>query len=287
MADYSKFEVLEHIFDEKTLNKTQHIGTDIDFTLRDVGNAMMATCGALPASRSNFVLDLTRKDSGITRRLPQSIIDCGYDLRKKTGRVPGTSRESYCGTFVFRGMDAHGNTIPLKDWLKLDEEAVQRTIEIDNRVPDLVREFLSNDEASLFSVIDYCDILSQVMGKPIYRIQSPMKWQPNEIDGFYVAQDGRVIEIYPVEAKAISTKDDINLVQILGQYHTLREKYTRNGYSLVVRPVAARMENTGMRLAILEHNALYDPRRNPTADMFHIHEVVQIVLNPPLQAWDK
>lgn len=195
MADYSKFEVLEHIFDEKTLNKTQHIGTDIDFTLRDVGNAMMATCGALPASRSNFVLDLTRKDSGITRRLPQSIIDCGYDLRKKTGRVPGTSRESYCGTFVFRGMDAHGNTIPLKDWLKLDEEAVQRTIEIDNRVPDLVREFLSNDEASLFSVIDYCDILSQVMGKPIYRIQSPMKWQPNEIDGFYVAQDGRVIEI--------------------------------------------------------------------------------------------
>ena len=248
MADYSKFEVLEHIFDEKTLNKTQHIGTDIDFTLRDVGNAMMATCGALPASRSNFVLDLTRKDSGITRQLPQSIIDCGYDLRKKTGRVPGTSRESYCGTFVFRGMDAHGNTIPLKDWLKLDEEAVQRTIEIDNRVPDLVREFLSNDEASLFSVIDYCDILSQVMGKPIYRIQSPMKWQPNEIDGFYVAQDGRVIEIYPVEAKAISTKDDINLVQILGQYHTLREKYTRNGYSLVVRPVAARMENTGMRL---------------------------------------
>lgn len=41
MADYSKFEVLEHIFDEKTLNKTQHIGTDTDFTLRDVGNAMM------------------------------------------------------------------------------------------------------------------------------------------------------------------------------------------------------------------------------------------------------
>ena len=269
------------------MNGTRYIGHDIDFTLREVGAAMMATCGFMPASRSNFVLDLTRKDTGIAKRLPRSIIDYGYDLRKKTGRVPGTSHESYCGTFVFRGKDANGDTIPLKDWLKLDQEEVQRTLNINNVVPDLVQGFLSNDEASLFSVIDYCDILSQVMGKPIYRIQSPMKWQPNEIDGFYAAQNGRTLEIYPVEAKAISTKDDINLVQILGQYRTLLEKYTRGGNALVVRPIAVRMERTGMCLAILEYNPMYDPTRNPEAEMFNIHEVVRVILTPPLDAWNQ
>ncbi len=287
MADYDKFEVLEYLFNQKTANRTQRIGTDIDFTLREVGNAIMATRGRQPASWSNFVLDLTRKDSGITKRLPLNVINCGYDLRKKTGRVLGTSHESYCGTFIFRGKDASGHTIPLRDWLKLDEEEIQRTIIIDNLVPGLVREFLSNDEASLFSVIDHCDILSQVMEKQVYRIQSPMKLQPNEIDGFYVSQNGRIIEIYPVEAKAISTKDDINLVQILGQYKTLLQRYTHGGYTLVVRPVAIRMEKAGMRLAVLEYNPMYDPHRNPDAGMFNVREVIRIILNPPLDAWNQ
>ena len=89
-------------------------------------------------------------------------------------------------------------------------------ITVTNNVPDIVIPFISNDEASLFSVIDYCDILSIVLKQEVKRVQSPMKWQPNEIDGYYVAKNARNTFVYPVEAKAISTSDDINLVQIYG-----------------------------------------------------------------------
>ena len=281
---YDKFAVLKYIFMQKTQDGTQRIGSDIDFTLREVGEGIIATGGTPPTSWSNFVLDLTRKKNTIFQRLPGDIISFGYDLRKKTGRLPGNTRDKYCGTFVYRGKDENGNTIPIQDWLDWGE--ADRVIHIaSNEIPELVRQFISNDEASLFSVIDYCDILSKAFNQQVYRVQSPMKWQPNEIDGFYVARNARNIFIYPVEAKAISTKDDINIVQIHGQYNTLVEKYTRDNYTLIVRPIAARMESDGMLLAIMEHNPLYDPLRNREAQMFNIIEVIRVQLDPTLPAW--
>lgn len=58
---YNKHAVLAYLFDIKTNCGTQHIGEDIDFTLREVGEGIRATGGATPTSWSNFVLDLTRK----------------------------------------------------------------------------------------------------------------------------------------------------------------------------------------------------------------------------------
>lgn len=281
---YNKHEVLKYIFMQKTQNGTQRIGTDIDFTLKEVGDGIIATGGIPPTSWSNFVLDLTRKRNTISQRLPAEVISFGYDLRKKTGKVPGNQNEKFCGTFVYRGKDDAGHTIPIQDWLEWG--TVDRVIEVDsNEIPELVRRFISNDEASLFSIIDYCDILSKVLNQTVYRVQSPMKWQPNEIDGFYAAQDARNTFIYPVEAKAVSTQDDINIVQINGQFNTLVERYTRNNHTLIVRPIAARMESDGVLLAILEHNQFYDPRRNREAQMFNVIEVVKAKLNPPLSAW--
>lgn len=277
---YDKHTVLQHIFDSK-IAAGHRIGDDIDFTLAEVNDAILATGGTRPASISNFVLDLTRKDNGISSRLPQPIISHGYDLRKKTGN-------GLCGTFIYRGFDEHGNTIPLYDWLVW--ETPDRDITITNTVPDLVQQYISNDEASLFSVIDYCDVLTQVFGSPnvrIYRVQSPMKWQPNEIDGYYISQAGRNTIVYPVEAKAISTEDDINLVQIYGQYKTFIAKYTRDGLSFKVRPVAAKMEKDGMLLALLEKNPLYDEITNKTAKMFNIEEVVKVTLDSPINNWQR
>ena len=137
----------------------------------------------------------------------------------------------------------------------------------------------------MMSPIDYCDILSEVLGQKVLRVQSPMKWQPNEIDGYYVAQGRRNVFVYPVEAKAVSTSDDINLVQINGQYSVFVEKYKRNNFSLIVRPIAARMEADGMMLAIMEHNPMYDPTQNRGADMFNVTEVVKVKLDPPIAAW--
>lgn len=280
---YNKHHVLEYLFKLKTEDGTKYIGENIDFTLREVGEGIVATGGTPPTSWSNFVLDLTRKKNTIEQRLPAYIIRFGYDLRKKTGRVPESGGDNYCGTFVYRGFDEDGNTIPIQDWLEWGEP--DRELTIENKVPDLVRKFISNDEASMFSVIDYCDILSIVLKQNIQRVQSPMKWQPNEIDGYYISQNRRNIYVYPVEAKAASTADDINLVQINGQYNTFIEKYTRNDFNLVVRPVAVKMEKTGMLLAVLEHNPLYNPVRNGEASMFNVMEVVRVKLDPPLAAW--
>ena len=114
-----------------------------------------------------------------------------------------------------------------------------------------------------------------------------MKWQPNEIDGYYVAETSRNIYVYPVEAKAVSTSDDINLVQLYGQYQTFITKYKRNDFNLIVRPIAAKMEPTGMLLAVLDHNPLYDAKRNKDAAMFNIIEIVRVRLDSPLTAWQK
>lgn len=282
-AAYNKFDVLKHLFLEKTDSGTKNIGMDIDFTLREIGEGIIATGGKAPTSWSNFVLDLTRRKNTIEQRLPPEIIAYGYDLRKKTGQVPGTTQEKYCGTFVYRGKDENGNTIPLQDWLEWGTP--DRTIHIKNLVPELVQKFISNDEASLFSVIGYCNILSQVLKQDVHLVQSPMKWQPNEIDGYYVAQTPRNTFVYPVEAKAVSTSDDINLVQLNGQYNTFIKKYTRSDFALIVRPIAAKMEKDGMLLAILEHNALYDPARNRESNMFNILEIVKVILDQPLAAW--
>ena len=197
---YDKDKVLAYIFNKKTANGSIHLGEDIDFTLGEVGEGIHATGGIPPTSWSNFVLDLTRKKNTIAQRLPAEIIRYGYDLRKKTGSIPGGNGNNYCGTFVYRGFDASGNTIPIQDWLEWG--APDREITVKNQVPDLVQQFISNDEASMFSVIDYCDILSVVLGQNVQRVQSPMKWQPNEIDGYYVSQNKRNICVYPVEAKA-------------------------------------------------------------------------------------
>ena len=80
---YNKHAVLAYLFDMKTNCGTQHIGEDIDFTLREVGEGIRATGGATPTSWSNFVLDLTRKRNTIAQRLPSHVIQSGYDLRKK------------------------------------------------------------------------------------------------------------------------------------------------------------------------------------------------------------
>lgn len=72
----------------------------------------------------------------------------------------------------------------------------------------------------------------------------------------------------------------------MGQYKTLFQRFPHGGYTLVVRPVAIRMEKTGMRLAVLEYNP-YDPHRNPDAGMSNVREVMRIILSPPLDSWNQ
>lgn len=252
----------------------------------ELSNAYTALGIRRPTSSSNFVLDLTRKDNGINRRLPQEIIDFGYDLRKRTGKKQGTN-ENYCGTFVYLGKGENGETLTLNDWLHW--ETPDKTITVPNRVPENVFSFLSNDGGTIFSVIDYCDILSYALfDEPgiIFRVQNPMKWQPNEIDGFYISKVNRRVTVYPVETKASSTDDDINLVQMNGQYNTFVDKMqTQQMQQASIRPIAIKMQNGGLNVAIMEKNALYDPIANKAAPYFIIQNTVRVEINPCVPSW--
>lgn len=258
-----KFPMLEYIFDKKTNNGTQNIGNNITFTLKDVSEGY-AACGiAEPASISNTILDLTRQDRGINSRLPQSISSYGYDLKKKTGPSP---EGNYCGEFVFVGK---GNVI--HSWLVWDQTK-ERIVNVKNTVPVNVLKYISNDEGALFSAMDYCDALSYAINGTsgtIVRVQNPMKWQPNEIDGLYMSSDGEII--YPVEAKAVSTGDDINLEQMLGQYNTITAKMP--GVKIV--PLAARMKPYGVDIAVLKYNVY---------ELVPI-DYIKVQIQPTISAW--
>jgi hypothetical protein len=172
--------LLHHIFNTLTNNRTQGLGKDHSFFLQDIIEAYQAKQLRPPTSSSNFVLDLCRKHRPIISRVPDSIVALGYDLRKKTG--PDIDAKNYAGEFIYVGV---GNAI--QSWLVWPEQPDEEVI-ISNTISPKILRYLRNDEAALFSAIDHCDVLSQVIynsHNSIHRIQNPMKWQPNEIDGLY------------------------------------------------------------------------------------------------------
>ncbi len=263
-----KFPMLEHIFNKRTENGTKGIGDNHTFTLRDISEGY-AACGIPePASISNTILDLTRQDRGIQARLPTSIIELGYDLRKKTGDA--SNGVSYAGEFVFVGL---GNA--LSSW-HLWSETPDRTVVIQNKIPPKIARYLSNDEGALFSAIDYCDVLSKALydlDNVVIHVQNPMKWHPNEIDGLYLSDFEGYDTLYPIEAKALSTGDQINLEQMLGGYRTIKEKIPH----VQIIPLGIQMIVNGMRIGVFREND----------DQIEIAQYLQVTFNPPIQSFQR
>ena len=103
-------------------------------------------------------------------------------------------------------------------------------------------------------MIDYLDIFSKIMGHKVFRVQNPMKWQPNEIDGFYTATVNGKTFVYPIEAKALTTGDDINLDQMEGAFRTVINKMDGLGLKVSVQQIAIRMIENGIDIAIFSSN---------------------------------
>lgn len=267
-----KHPVLEYIFQKYYKPGVQ----EIHFTLADISEGYKHCDGIdEPASISNTILDLTRKDRGIASRLPESIYRLGYDLCKKTGKDSET-KKNYAGTFIFVGVGNQYNT-----WLTWNEKP-RPLIVSSQQIPSTTRSFLRNDEGALFSVIDYCDILSLAFpefGK-IQRVQNPMKWQPNEIDGFYASYQSGITYLFPVEAKALTTDDDINLIQFAGGVNTVRDKLMPFDKPTIIQPLAAKMIPNGMLLGLFN-------QVNPNEDFYRpeLIETVCVHLYPDLHAW--
>jgi hypothetical protein len=264
-----KFPVLEYIFNKLTENGTKGLTENHTFTLKDVSEGYAAAgTHDEPASISNTILDLTRKDLGIASRLPQSIIQYGYDLRKKTGKSP--TGKSYAGEFVYVGV---GNV--LHSWHKWAGQPDQEVV-IPNKIPEKITKYLRKDEGALFSAIDYCDALSLAIyglhnPDTIIRVQNPMKWQPNEIDGLYFSDFEGVDTLFPVEAKALSTRDDINLEQMLGGYLTLKAKTP--GVNVI--PLGIQMNPNGMKIGVFKLHK----------DELEIDKYIQVTFDNPIVSW--
>lgn len=242
----------------------------IPFYLSDISDGYRA-CGLRePVSISNTILDLTRQDRGVKSRLPKSIYKLGYDLRKKTGQ--DKQGKKYAGEFVYVGI---GNA--LKSWLIWPVKIKEITLN-SRGIPKIVSMLMRRDEGALFSVIDYTEMFSQVLlggQQKIFRIQNPMKWQPNEIDGFYGTHLNRKPTLFPVEAKGLTTGDDINMDQLRGGFTTVKEQMARLSLNVDIQPIAVRMIKNGIDVAIFPKNA--PPQKAET--------FVRVKFNPELSNW--
>jgi hypothetical protein len=254
--------MLEYIFNQ------YYDGTNenIVFYLDDISSGYRNCQIPEPASISNTILDLTRKKTGIDSRLPESIYERGYDLRKKTGQLNG---RSYAGEFVYVGI---GNEI--NSWLAWPEDDDIEIIEIDSStVPNKILQLIRNDEGALFSIIDYTDTFTKIFGEQIHRVQNPMKWQPNEIDGFYISDEKNIV--YPVEAKALTTNDDINLEQMNGAFSTIVNKLRLANDDSGIQQIAIKMIENGILVAIFPINT------RPII----VERYVKIIYKPKINNW--
>lgn len=274
-----KHPLLEYIFHKYNPSNDISIHT-ISFTLSDISEAYRAVQIFRvdgngnkkrvyePASISNTILDLVRQNRGIKSRVPDSIIELGYDLRKKTGK-------NSAGEFVFVGV---GNE--LSSWITWSSNPEKISID-SSPIPSIVLGFLRKDEGALFSVIDYCDILSQALygtSGIVIRVQHPLKWQPNEIDGFYAGIVDGVETLFPIEAKALTTHDEINLDQILGGINTISLNLENTHIHIV--PMAVKMISNGILIAVFS-----TCESGETVDFVKVERTIEVTFEPPINSW--
>lgn len=264
-----KHPILEYIFNQ-AMDRAVEPPDEIIFTYEDVNQAMsvLGIQRHNQASISNFVIDLTRKANDIHARVPDTISSRGYDL----DRVPERrARQGVLGRLVRQELK------PKDAWITWPLIAGDHAVVVPNVVPGAVRQYLGKDEGALLSVMDYCDVLSLALSGArgaIHRVQHPKKWQPGEVDGLYYSDYSGTPTLYPVEAKALSTGDSVNLAQVEGAYRTTVGKIT----NVLIVPLAVQMIPEGMYIAVFE----------ATEDrQLVITQYLKVLLNPPIDAWAK
>jgi hypothetical protein len=265
-----KHPILEYIFQSKT-NMAAVLPDEIIFTYEDIRQAMAALGMQRDkqASLSNFVIDLTRQAASHESRVPASIWEAGYDLDRVIEREV---RQNIAGRLIRKELKSPD------PWIVWQIDTLEQIV-IPNGVPEEVRPYLGRDEGALLSVLDYCDTLSLALHKQkdtIKRVQHPKKWQPGEVDGLYFSNHEGNATLYPVEAKALSTGDSVNLAQIQGAYKTILKKIT----DVEIIPLAIQMIPSGMYIAVFE-------AEDREAARLIVTRSLQVTIEPVLEAWQK
>lgn len=264
-----KHPILEHVF-YKAIENVAEAPDEIPFTYEDIYRAMDDLEIERPqqASYSNFVIDLLRRANTIEQRVPDTISQRGYDLDRMPKRK---ARQNFVGRLVRIELKAKD---PWIVWQEIPDEDV---IVIPNKVPHSIKPYLGKDEGALLSVMDYCDVLSHALYNApgtVKRVQHPKKWQPGEVDGLYFYDAETPGILYPVEAKALSTGDSVNLAQVEGSYETIKNKIS----DVKIVPLAIQMIPGGMFIAVFEET--------PAGGLVSTR-ALKVRIDSPIEAWQK
>jgi hypothetical protein len=184
----------------------------------------------LPGNFHNFIKDLVR--TGNPHPTSPSAFDAGYLLRE-------TPEEGVMGVW-FKG-DLAEIAISVSCPSDLEAEIVE--VSSDPLFWDHVRD----DEGGCLSVIKEVGLLARFFDlkeKDVRFIQSPVKLQPTEIDGIFVAAMPEGTVFLPCEAKSRKGRDALNLNQIIGGAASALDNFLRDGDAGVI-PVGAKILKNG------------------------------------------
>jgi hypothetical protein len=110
-----------------------------------------------------------------------------------------------------------------------------------------------------------------------------MKWQPNEIDGFYFAEVEGQDFIIPVEAKALTTGDDINFEQMQGALETVSKRYEDR--NILIMPLAIQMIKNGIQIAVFK--SFHPTQQYDILDTAQLERQIRVTFSPAIDSWRK
>lgn len=201
--------------------------------------------GGTPGNIHNFFKDLVR--TGKMSRQLSLISEAGYHL----------VQNKHGGAFVL------SSDIDLIDVIDISNyQIISQTLNT-QAIPRMVWELIRTDEGAVISVMEYCRVLEIVMGaSQVYRVQSPLKVQPNEVDGCYVFEKDGLRTLLAVEAK--SKGSDVLLKhQIYGAAQ--QALYHFGQFVDRVRPVGIKIQKDNT-LLVVTFDVFSDADRNPKID---------------------
>lgn len=225
---YSKPAALEYIFNKKF--DPRHPQQEIPFTRDEVRDAIVATGGRVPSNPNNFVKDLTRSGNSDSRS--SSAREAGYFLRE------GTHSGSMGIFFKDTGPLAGAIAVICPEDLEPKKIALS--------LPSETHDLLRPDEGGLLAVLEYGHLLDDFFDVPrgtVKRVQSPVKVQPHEVDGFFVMKQGHHRIPIPCEAKS-QGNDVITLNQIVGVAAAALQRLLEDDMVRAI-PIGAKIESNG------------------------------------------
>lgn len=208
---------------------------------------------------ANVFKDLVR--NGRMPRYLSPVEELGYEIRQVHG---GAEYFNVQMRPELRDVIDLDSSIRCQDWTS-------------KKIPSIPFHLIRTDEGGVLSALEYSGLLSHIFKSDVQRIQSPLKIQPNEVDGCYVwKNDDQEVVMLSIEVK--SKGGDVLLKhQIIGAARGALRKY--NELLNIVIPV-------GVKLA--KDNSLFVgifKAINDQEDPLEIKEWVRFKLEPTPTQW--